>query len=180
MAGSARRANEISSKRSEDLAMPIRPRSILMAVAFCGGALVAASPVAGPSVFRGEPGCFLAAIAQHITPQDAADRQPLDDRSGRFWLVADARLDGRPALCSALGLRAEERERLPDSVLIFHAFLRWGPACVAHLQGDFAFAIWDRRDDSGRVQVCNHRLSRSQIDADQATSSAVCHENTWF
>src|SRR5438552_3262366 len=29
--------------------------------------------------------------------------------------------------------------------LILHAYAAWGEGCVCHLLGDFAFAIWDRR-----------------------------------
>ena len=32
-----------------------------------------------------------------------------------------------------------------DSGLILHAYLRWGEACVHHLLGDWAFALWDPR-----------------------------------
>ena len=37
------------------------------------------------------------------------------------------------------------RQAAPDSELILHAYAAWGEACVQHLRGDFAFAIWDAR-----------------------------------
>lgn len=56
--------------------------------------------------------------------------------------VIDARLDERERLARdlALGPRAGQAE------LILHAWLRWGEACIDHLYGDFAFAVWDPRE----------------------------------
>ena len=37
------------------------------------------------------------------------------------------------------------REEVGDGQLILAAYARWGEECVDHLDGDFAFAIWDER-----------------------------------
>ena len=59
--------------------------------------------------------------------------------------VADARLDEPDELRAALGL---SREQAPEAVhLILHAWLRWGEACPEHIDGDFAFAIHDPREN---------------------------------
>lgn len=58
----------------------------------------------------------------------------------RLKIVADVRLDDRPALASALGLDATW---VSDVELIRHAYEKWGYDCPRHLTGDFAFAIWD-------------------------------------
>jgi asparagine synthase (glutamine-hydrolysing) len=62
---------------------------------------------------------------------------------GRFTVVSDARIDGRAELFSKLGL-ARDAELISDSELILKAYERWGIACLDHLCGDFAFAIWDK------------------------------------
>ena len=67
------------------------------------------------------------------------------DRAAGVWLVADARLDDRDALCDALGVVATERGTLADAELILRAWLRWGQDCPRHLFGDYAFALWDMR-----------------------------------
>jgi asparagine synthase (glutamine-hydrolysing) len=36
-------------------------------------------------------------------------------------------------------------EKITDSQLILAAYEKWGETCAKHLLGDFAFAIWDRR-----------------------------------
>ncbi|MGB2633352.1 MAG: asparagine synthase-related protein [Candidatus Acidiferrum sp.] len=62
----------------------------------------------------------------------------------RYWITADARLDGRAELLAALDIpRGDIGHSVPDSELILRAYANWGPACVEHLRGDFSFAIWD-------------------------------------
>lgn len=58
--------------------------------------------------------------------------------------VVDARLDERDALAARLGLA--RGGRLGQAALILHAWLRWGEHCPAELYGDFAFAVWDPRE----------------------------------
>lgn len=57
--------------------------------------------------------------------------------------VVDARLDERLALARSLGLGPQQTSQAD---LILHAWLRWGELCVEHLYGDFAFAVWDPRE----------------------------------
>lgn len=73
------------------------------------------------------------------------ERQPAS-LEGRYWIVADARLDSHAELEAELD--SAER-RVPsdagDAELILQAYAAWGEGCVRHLRGDFAFAIWDAR-----------------------------------
>lgn len=76
----------------------------------------------------------------YATPED----RPLAESAGaaagdRAVCLADARLDNRDDLLVALGL---ERD-VPESAVIAAAYWRWGTECCAHLQGDFAFVVWD-------------------------------------
>lgn len=77
------------------------------------------------------------------------ERQPAQ-LDGRFWIIADARIDARPELISELKRKNETEDHLslatPDAELILHAYRTWGKSCVEHLLGDFSFAIWDARD----------------------------------
>lgn len=65
---------------------------------------------------------------------------PLTMAGGRLAITADCRLDNRDELLARLGLRDRS---IADAVLIMRAYLKWGEACPAYLQGDFAFALWD-------------------------------------
>lgn len=66
---------------------------------------------------------------------------PVRDTESGLVIVADARIDNRPELWGKLGLR--EGGKLNDAELLLRAYRKWGEACVEHLVGDFAFAIWD-------------------------------------
>jgi len=89
-------------------------------------------------------GCFgFAHTLLRTTDESAHERQPLSF-DGKVWITADARVDARAELVSKL--RAAGRPAsvaAPDVELILHAYHVWGEECVAHLLGDFAFAIWD-------------------------------------
>lgn len=62
-----------------------------------------------------------------------------------IWIVCNARIDGRVALVSKLGLtKSLCLNTTPDSELILHAYRKWGNDCLNHLLGDFAFVIWDK------------------------------------
>ena len=76
----------------------------------------------------------------HLLPEDEFDRQPLWTPDRSACLVADVRLDNRPELARELGLAGPER--MADSEVLLAAWVRWGEACLEHLLGAFAFAVW--------------------------------------
>lgn len=53
------------------------------------------------------------------------------------FAVVDARLDNRAELARILACADD------DEAVVAHAYRRWGPDCVHHLHGDFAFAVWE-------------------------------------
>jgi len=79
------------------------------------------------------------------TYESLAENQPASlDR--QFWITADVRIDCRAELEAELTDAGRKiRQAAPDPELILHAYAAWGEACVQHLRGDFAFAIWDAR-----------------------------------
>jgi asparagine synthase (glutamine-hydrolysing) len=78
-------------------------------------------------------------------PAIESDEQPAS-LDGKLWIVADARIDARAELIEKLRSKdAAVSLADPDHQLILHAYRVWGSACVDHLLGDFAFAIWDAK-----------------------------------
>jgi asparagine synthase (glutamine-hydrolysing) len=71
------------------------------------------------------------------------EQQPLG-LDGAVWITADARVDARSELITKLHAAGRDvATGAPDAEMILHAYFVWGCACVDHLIGDFAFAIWD-------------------------------------
>jgi len=65
---------------------------------------------------------------------------------GEVWITADARLDARAELIAELEAKGcPKLNGATHAQLILHAHQVWGDECVAHLLGDFVFAIWDGR-----------------------------------
>ena len=77
-----------------------------------------------------------------------AEASVVADEAAGISLVADVRLYDRAALCDALGVAPAARARTADAALLLLAYKRWGGACAERLEGDYAFAVWDRRRDT--------------------------------
>jgi asparagine synthase (glutamine-hydrolysing) len=71
------------------------------------------------------------------------DRQPLVDPHTGVAVVMDGRLDNRRELYNRLNV--DDADDVSDAHLVVAAYARWGIDAVAHLMGDFAFALWDHR-----------------------------------
>lgn len=86
---------------------------------------------------RGAIGLGHARFTTHPQRDGAPQPLALDDR---YWIAGDIRLDAREDLLAAL---APVSRGLSDAGLVLRAYRAWGPGCVEHLHGDFAFALWD-------------------------------------
>ena len=82
------------------------------------------------------------------TPESLQEELPLVKESGDLAITADARIDNREDLLAAVGLSGTAGSGIADSAVILAAYERWGQDCTKHLLGDFAFAIWDGRNQS--------------------------------
>ncbi len=82
----------------------------------------------------------------HTTPESCFDKPPLEYL---HWVItADVRLDNRKELFDLLAIAPSFRSKTTDSLLLAKAFEKWGKRCPEFLTGDFAFAIWDKRQRS--------------------------------
>lgn len=82
----------------------------------------------------------------HITPESLQEKLPWQDEVTGLVITADARLDNREELLAALAISPQTGQEISDSQLILKAYIKWGDRCPQKLLGDFAFAIWDTRN----------------------------------
>jgi asparagine synthase (glutamine-hydrolysing) len=78
------------------------------------------------------------------TPESLFEKLPLIKND--LIITADARIDNRNELKLALNLPDRPLEKISDSEFILAAYEKWGEDCPKHLLGDFAFAIWNKRE----------------------------------
>jgi asparagine synthase (glutamine-hydrolysing) len=83
-----------------------------------------------------------------VTPESTYDKQPLNSSCGRYLLVGHFRLDYRDELADKLGLTQKELDVTPDSVLAMLSYQKWADKCVHHIEGDWAFVLHDRIQNS--------------------------------
>ncbi len=82
------------------------------------------------------------------TPESLLEKLPLANSTGDLIITSDARIDNRDELISKLQLNNCASEKITDSQLILAAYEQWQESCPENLLGDFAFAIWDKRQQS--------------------------------
>lgn len=93
-------------------------------------------------------GIALGQCMTNTTPESLEERQPLASDDASLVLVMDGRVDNWIELRSALLRRGARLRDRSDAELVLKAFQTWGEACVEHIDGDFAFAIWNNANRS--------------------------------
>jgi asparagine synthase (glutamine-hydrolysing) len=74
----------------------------------------------------------------------AAGHQPLANEDETVWIVFNGEIYNHAALRTRLEPSGHRYRTRCDTETIVHAYEEWGDACVEHLRGMFAFAVWDR------------------------------------
>lgn len=82
------------------------------------------------------------------TPESLDETLPLIGQDGNLVITADVRLDNRNELINILRLKGEPANVITDSQIILAAYEKWHENCPEHLLGDFAFSIWDHRQQT--------------------------------
>lgn len=81
------------------------------------------------------------------TPESLAETQPLVTHNGKLVIVMDGRIDNASELRRELKAQGFEPRTCTDTELVRGAYLHWGEDSPKHLLGDFAFAIYDTREE---------------------------------
>jgi asparagine synthase (glutamine-hydrolysing) len=82
--------------------------------------------------------------------------QPMTVPDTRAWIVFNGEIYNHRELRGELQACGHVFATRTDTEVLLRAYLRWGEACLARLQGMFAFAIWD--GERGRLFCARDRL----------------------
>jgi asparagine synthase (glutamine-hydrolysing) len=72
--------------------------------------------------------------------------QPLSDERGRFWVMQNGEIYNHVELRTELERIGHAFATTSDTEVIAHAYAEWGAECLHRFNGDFAIAVWDRRE----------------------------------
>ncbi|MFB0612106.1 asparagine synthetase B family protein [Aurantiacibacter poecillastricola] len=83
--------------------------------------------------------------AMHATAESSLASQPLANEDGTLVVVMDGYLSNWEELRTDLLQRGCRLRTRSDAELILRAYETWGENCPAHIDGEYAFVIWDAR-----------------------------------
>ena len=115
-------------------------------------------PECVPRLWRaaGEGGA--AALRPDFAAEDEHDVQPIVNDERVF--VGQVRLDDRDGVLASLNVAPRDGALLADSTIACMAWDVWGEAALEKLTGDFAFAVWRRRERRIVAAVDHHGARR--------------------
>lgn len=77
-----------------------------------------------------------------------AGRQPMHNENKTIWLVCNGEIYNCPNLRTRLEGLGHFFYSGSDNEVILHAYEEWGEDCLKHLEGMFAFTLWDNNIES--------------------------------
>jgi asparagine synthase (glutamine-hydrolysing) len=91
----------------------------------------------------------------------ATGQQPLANETGRISVVFNGEIYNFAALRARLSDRGHRFATASDTEVVVHAYEEYGDACVQHLRGMFAFALWDA--DKERLLLARDRFGEKPL-----------------
>lgn len=88
-------------------------------------------------------------------------RQPMANEDESVWLVQNGEIYNFRELRTLLEARGYAFRTRSDTEVLLRAYEAFGEACVEHLRGMFAFALWDRR--RRRLLLARDRLGKKPL-----------------
>ncbi|WP_271079232.1 asparagine synthetase B family protein [Aurantiacibacter sp. MUD61] len=113
--------------------------------------------------YRGQDGvhhqlldaCGMGHCALQISAEDRDSVQPLSDDGSRYTISLDGYVANYAELRRDLTQRGARLRNRSDAELVLQAFILWGQECLDHIDGEFAFAIYDRVENA-LFCACDH------------------------
>jgi asparagine synthase (glutamine-hydrolysing) len=82
------------------------------------------------------------------TPEALQETQPWPNEANSLMLVMDGRVDNWQTLRQQLLAQGVTLRNRSDAELVLRSYELWGKHCVNHIEGDFALAIWDAKQQT--------------------------------
>jgi asparagine synthase (glutamine-hydrolysing) len=77
-----------------------------------------------------------------------AGQQPISNEDGSLWIVFNGEIFNHPELRSELEAKGHRFRTRTDTEVLLHCYEEAGPQCLDRLNGQFAAAIWDAREQT--------------------------------
>ncbi len=74
-------------------------------------------------------------------------QQPLSDLTGRYWIVYNGEIFNYKELRQELEIDGVKLKTQSDTEVLVQLYSRYGKECLGKLNGQFAFAIWDKQSE---------------------------------
>jgi asparagine synthase (glutamine-hydrolysing) len=81
-----------------------------------------------------------------IIDTSSAGHQPMLSADGRYVITFNGEIYNYRELRAELKSKGHQFYTETDTEVLLEAFAEWGSQCLSHLNGMFAFAVWDNRD----------------------------------
>lgn len=103
-------------------------------------------------------------------------QQPLSDQSGRYWIVFNGEIFNYPELRNELTKKGFLFKTLSDTEVLVQLYAHYGRKCLGMLNGQFAFAIWDKKNEElflARDRVGIRPLFYTTVNGDFSFASEI-------
>ena len=131
--------------------------------------------------------CALSHRRLAVLDLSPAGAQPMRDAGGRYTISYNGELYNFLALRSTLEASGHRFRSRCDTEVLLAAWAEWGPACLARLDGMFAFALWDAaehrlvlaRDRVGEKPLFYAQLDGMLVAASELRAIAALPGRSW-
>lgn len=96
------------------------------------------------SIEQVDENVFLGHVRLSILDLNVQSNMPMTDSSSRYYIVFNGQIFNYRPLRHKLEGLGHVFKTSSDTEVLLHAFINWGKECVYHLEGMFAFVVYDK------------------------------------